>query len=589
MATDSEARAAGFVTPAGSDLVSEGDNAISQNARVALDLYNQARWWRTTITATTPLDAVTTPGGYPMQGAATAASVGIPVPSSTPGWLEVSNGYSDNYLIQEFRSADGTIHMQRHKWAGTWKPWQPKTPTRMGTLSATSNIDAMDMPPGDWQIPSNTVGQALGLPGRGVLTRKFMAANHYVDVFFHLGGSALRRDCIGTVWRAWGPFAGGAPVANTGTEWGLRHALLEQDFRRRIGPVGTGGKAAIALRFDHGLTNFSQKILPLLRARNLPATVAMNARTWDVAENSAVTPAVADSWADVEFANHSATHKDAADYGTQYDEIVTGLEELKAQLPNHQIDGWIMPGVASSDQYGGMGIGYQATNFADYSAGRLMLGSHAWATGYNLATKNWVLDGEIKQGQYFYEYETKTVQQTKNEIDANITAGKGLALMMHPRNLDLPNLISTAMLTEILDYIVAKRDAGQLVVLPLGHMTLADKHAHPLDTGWRRIALPTGASGTLLARRAGDTVHVQAANINGLSGSNTVATLPTGMRPKISTYSPLTGSAALQVTTGGALQINTATATSYHVGGLSFLADHQAFPAAANYPGTTES
>ena len=109
------------------------------------------------------------------------------------------------------------------------------------------------------------------------------------------------------------------------------------------------------------------------------------------------------------------------------------------------------------------------------------------------------------------------------------------------------------------------------------------------DTGWRRIALPSGASGTLLVRRKGDAVHVQAANINGLTGYNTLVTLPAGMRPKLTAYFSMTGSAVLQVTAGGALQINSATAAGYHVGGLDYLADHQPFPASADYPGTAEN
>lgn len=45
MATDAEATAAGFALPQGNDMISQGDNAITQNAKVALDLINDAKWY----------------------------------------------------------------------------------------------------------------------------------------------------------------------------------------------------------------------------------------------------------------------------------------------------------------------------------------------------------------------------------------------------------------------------------------------------------------------------------------------------------------------------------------------------------------
>lgn len=66
MATDAEARAAGFATPAGTELISGGDDAIRQNARTALDLINAAKFIKPYEGGGGDLDNYTTPGlhGY---------------------------------------------------------------------------------------------------------------------------------------------------------------------------------------------------------------------------------------------------------------------------------------------------------------------------------------------------------------------------------------------------------------------------------------------------------------------------------------------------------------------------------------------
>lgn len=537
-------------------LADSADTAIGATVK-------DASWWKSPLNGTENLDTIEIPGAYPMTGAATATSLGIPVSSGTvTGWLEVTNGYSTNWTIQTFRSTDGTETYRRHKAAGVWKPWKPVSASGGGAqlLPQGADLDALrfEKDAGTYRIQNGTdagtingVPEPLGMVVKVDWIRGTAGSLVSQTAWTEKGAGWFRnRSASGTSWNPWvriitASTATEAPDTgqDTGNDLGLRSRMLREDFRRRIGPVSTGGKAAIALRFDHGLKNFAEKILPLLEARGLKATVAMNSRTWDVAENAGVTQATADSWP-VEFANHSATHKDPVTAIAVADEVVNGLNELQAQLPKHKIDGWVMPGAASSGQYMGMGIGYKAIDFSDYYAGRLILGHHAYATGYNLATKNWVLDGRIKQGQYFYEIETKTVQQVKNEIDANIAAGKGLCLMMHPRNLDLTNLISTAMLTEILDYLKQKIDAGQLVSLTVGEMVIASKgeSGATSDTGWMDVTASADAGvvteGTISARRTGNIVWVHFSQVQLATRSvwQRILTLPAGYRPSVDTF-----------------------------------------------------
>lgn len=83
-----------------------------------------ASWWKNPLSsATSNLDTVTAPGAYPMLSAQTAAELGIPVPSVTPGWLEVTHGYNTRFMMQEFHSYDGTSDFRRHMWSNSWRPW----------------------------------------------------------------------------------------------------------------------------------------------------------------------------------------------------------------------------------------------------------------------------------------------------------------------------------------------------------------------------------------------------------------------------------------------------------------------------------
>lgn len=67
------------------------------------------------------------------------------------------------------------------------------------------------------------------------------------------------------------------PSRALGENYALNHQSLREDYlRARGGPIGTDGVAAIALRFDHGLANFGTTILPMLTARQLPSSLAVN-------------------------------------------------------------------------------------------------------------------------------------------------------------------------------------------------------------------------------------------------------------------------------------------------------------------------
>ena len=64
-------------------------------------------------------------------------------------------------------------------------------------------------------------------------------------------------------------------------------------------------------------------------------------------------------------------------------------------------------------------------------------------------------------------------------------SGTGLTLMWHPNQIGADGKMSLAVFDEILDYIVAKRDAGEIMVLTMGGQAVADP-----STAWRHSLTP---------------------------------------------------------------------------------------------------
>lgn len=120
MATNAEANAAGFTTPANNNLISEGDDAISNNARIALDLINAAKWNRGTVPAGGDLDNLVEPGFYgyfghlisnaPDAGSGTVLNAPIYLTSGAVGamtQLAIQAHLTDPKLTIRFKGSSG--------------------------------------------------------------------------------------------------------------------------------------------------------------------------------------------------------------------------------------------------------------------------------------------------------------------------------------------------------------------------------------------------------------------------------------------------------------------------------------------------
>ncbi|WNT45373.1 minor tail protein [Arthrobacter phage MooKitty] len=317
---------------------------------------------------------------------------------------------------------------------------------------------------------------------------------------------------------------------------GVANALRVQEFRDAMGTVNTNGRGAIALRFDHGLANFNTKIRPLLEARNIPYSLALSARNFNAGENAGVTAAMVNGWTLAEVWNHGANqHQDESSVSGLTDQIVKGKEELQAALPSKKIWGYAVPGTGGTGQ-GGFNSGSTVEEFYTTLAGDLILTNHAVSSGYFPGTARRPLDGEVRQGMAHFTIEAQTVSRIKLEIDNAISNKTGNQLMMHPSLLDTSGYLTTAQLTEVLDYIKAKQDSGELIVLSPYQMMVADKgNLSELDTGWRNLTALANSGVTLtnfFARRAGNLVHISCqVAASGTAGNITLLDMPAGFVP----------------------------------------------------------
>lgn len=262
----------------------------------------------------------------------------------------------------------------------------------------------------------------------------------------------------------------------------LRHSMLQAKFRRRRGgTIGTSGRVPVALRFDHGFSKF-QPVLDLLRKYQLPATQACFAHQFDAAGAQSSLNA-GWTWAMIqaaglndglEVANHSSTHYDATTVPALVDEIAQSKTDLQASLPRLAVEGWITPGVGGTNYMDGWNTTNDLEKWATTSAGKLVLGHHAWAEGYTPGELH-TLDGTILPGRHSW---TIDLMDRAAQVEALIAraaqTGTGINFMLHPANVGVANMVDLARVEQVLAFLAAERAAGRIEVLTLGGWMMAD-------------------------------------------------------------------------------------------------------------------
>lgn len=259
----------------------------------------------------------------------------------------------------------------------------------------------------------------------------------------------------------------------------VRRELLQQGLTaRKGGRIGTNGKGVVALRFDDAPADFVNKILPLLRERNLPFTRVTTSDSI-ASTGEVVTDAKLLEMQDYciksggEVWNHGRDHLDASGELTIYDNLIGSLQDLRTKMPRIPIDCFAPPGGAETFYDGWLMKDLEA--WANTYAGRLLMGNYALVSGYFPNSYYRPLDGQLRDGQIHYSCDAYTSASSVTQVVDRARDWKvGVSLMWHANNIGATGKQSLAVFTEILDYIAAERDAGNIEVLTLSGMATAD-------------------------------------------------------------------------------------------------------------------
>lgn len=501
MATDAEVAAAGFRLPKGTDLIQYGDDAISANARAAYEV----GYVRSNVLASGDNPKTLEPGVYGITAAANATAVGMPI--AAIGSLTVNRvseywGISNHVFHAHPGGGAKSRLFVRNVLSGTWSDWTEiaNAPWYQGMVPRPSNLNDL--------VGPGYYGLSPDAPGYEVTNRPIQDGNAgIIEVFEHGAGRLqrytsiratnqtmwTRRGNAGGQWWDWTRIdPGGIDISASGTGTGGRREILQQGLRARKGnTIGTGGLGAVALRFDDAAGVFKDKVLPMLEARSLPFTrVTTTDRVGQEAggEN--------DTWANIqdysiraggEVWNHGKTHG-AAESPAAIDAEVSGaLEVLRANLPRLPIDCWSPPGGQSSG-WGGYMPADTIEQIADSYAGQQIFAHHALASGYLKDTWYPTLDGVMRDGGLFYSSDIRDFAFLKNLVDRARDFPSGVVLMFHSNNIGTNDYITDAEFEQILDYIVAERNAGNLLALTVSGLAVADA-----ESDKRRDLLKTSA------------------------------------------------------------------------------------------------
>lgn len=477
-------------------------------------------WIKGSLPAGTDLNTFTTPGLYritsetptnlpPLTGTSTSAS----------GFLTVSNIISSSatWAIQEYvRYGNYNERWWRisRNTTGAWGNWQR-------LVGATELEDAltsinMSVTEADWRrgvIPAgvdlntlHTAGvyrvsseQPKNMPPfvnptlapTGFLTVTNIKSTNAVwsqQEFVRYGPTPERWWRISSnITGGWNPWT---RIPNEILSEGIKNDLLVQDFTRRRGGIKKVSTGVVALRFDHGLANFNSKIRPVLERLKLPYSLALCSGQWERTENVGVTPAMVNSWVVgglAEIWNHSKDHGSGDNSEKQWKAAIDdGLSELRTQLPAAQIDGFAIPG-SSGTSFGGFVSGRTVEEFFNTDGGKYLLSKHAVVSGYIPGYR--VLDGKVRQGQGHVTIDTATLSAVTTRVKAVQSNNMGLQLMLHPSLMDTEGYATTAVVTSILEYIAAERDALRLTVLGPYDALLAEYEHEP----WARTPISKGS------------------------------------------------------------------------------------------------
>lgn len=377
------------------------------------------------------------------------------------------------------------VWMSLRQSSTTWGPWfELGERTTWGNIGATASapIDLNTYKrPGITQINNptaiaNTQNLPVDIPGtffNAVATDNVAFSGQLYFAYGNTPEHGLYHRVSSNVSGAWHPWekvptmgdveAAIAAAASTQTvDTGpYQHLMRENDMRRRRHTrVTTPGVAVLVM--DHGLTNFKADIWPLLQARGIPVTLALNPAQMTSAQNAGASYADVKAWAAtglVEPANHSWNHVGGTTTADFDREIRQSREELETQL-GQTIDTWVHPG----NVFGDFTVTGNPAHYWATEAGRMIVASHGAVTGLVDAGLLPVGQNILGAGGGWIDSAGSTAAM-QTQIGSAITARRMKIVRLHPQFLGDTGKLDVAELTTFLDWAKARVDAGDLTIL----------------------------------------------------------------------------------------------------------------------------
>lgn len=500
-------------------------------------------------------------GTWRVVTGARAQEVGLPETMQGTFTVEWVTGNTNGLTLQTFTTRSGKT-WRRSINAGTsaqWTSWERETFIR-GTLAEDADLNTY-LTPGIYRANAAVLRTVANFPPTSVsapvgfltVTNVEDAPNNWAGQSYQIHGSQPEywwrmTDSTAPTWNDWvrlypAPDNGGDVDYFTAPTPSDSHEMRVRSFKDAYPLVSTEGKGAVVFRYDHGLTNFKNVLLPLHQQYNIKAYIAMNSRLWDETENNGATQAEASQWRAsglVEFGNHTADHlnKDTAE--GIYDNIVNGRKELESQVGG-TIWGYTVPGLTGT-QFQGFGAGY-FNAFSDTYAGGLILANHAITSGVVTQPAGGVfrtLDGNIRQGGRHYTWEAAAWEDIKAQIDQAAATKTALTIMCHPRTMRSTSGGRTywtpELAEQVISYIRQLIDEGLLADISYYQSHHAQLEPLPTPTyqsGLRDISseLMNGWTGTLFVEREGKNVYFRGQLSAAEATSDIAWMLPAGFGP----------------------------------------------------------
>lgn len=457
-------------------------NASTQDGRLAGAEANGAAAFKNLGTPAngTDINTIQATGHYPIP-TSTAANTMLNLPVLYPGTLEVfapstAVGYQRYTTFGDITNNPlSGVWMRLRQTSTTWNRWWKVGEAYLnGNLPATStnliNLDTFKQPGVFTVNNSLVISYTTGLPvqtpgilenlisyGAALSMQRFTAYGSTPATYWRVSSN------ISGGWSPWKKVAedtGAAPVAIV-DDGPYQRIMRENDMRRRrFNRVTAPGVTVLVL--DHGLTNFKTIVWPLLQARGLPVTLALNPGQMTQAQNSGATYADVKAWTAtglVEPANHSYNHIGGSSPTELDTEIRASRVELETQL-EQTIDTWVHPG----NTFGDFTITADPDLYWNTEAGRMILANHGAVTGILTSGTLPLGMNTIGAGGIWLDTDGSAAG-TQAAITSSMTAGGIRIVRMHPQFLNDAGKLTTAELTSFLDWLKGEQDAGRLKVL----------------------------------------------------------------------------------------------------------------------------